>query len=163
VPLGQRCGKFSKSARQRTMPMRARSMASGDSDAISLSIISASVSISFVIECSLLRSRGASRARGLFQFALSACEERGRRASRRDQSVCARLRAKTWRLPARGCGVLLRLRAALCGGGRIRLPFRHFGRKSANVPAPVAMLLAGGSYWPPGGAHGSGQHRYIIL
>jgi hypothetical protein len=76
VPLGQRCGKFSKSARQRTMPMRARSMASGDSDAISLSIISASVSISFVIECSLLRSRGASRARGLFN-SLSPLAKRG--------------------------------------------------------------------------------------
>ena len=45
------------------------------SDAISRSIISASVSMSFVIECSLLRSRGASCARGLFRFLSSSRRE----------------------------------------------------------------------------------------
>jgi hypothetical protein len=73
LPMGQRCGKFSRSARQRTMLVRARSMSSGDSDAISRSFISASVSGSFVIEWSLLRSRSATR--GLFRFLSSSRRE----------------------------------------------------------------------------------------
>src|SRR5262249_15579213 len=147
--LGQRCGKFSRSAHQRTMPMRARSTSSGDSDAISRSIISASVSISFGIEFSLLlAARHAPEV--CFVFSLRR-EERGRRARRRDRSVCARLLAKS--------GAFRRAvrRSPSASGRALQVPvvfdprFAVSGESLANAPAPVATLLAGSSYWLPGG------------
>ena len=80
-------------------------------------------------------------------------EERGRRARRRDvirlcTSSCedvAPSGAPLRRSPP-ASGRALRRRSYLAS----RFAFRT--KSQANVPAPVAMLLAGGSYWPPGGA-----------
>jgi hypothetical protein len=143
LPMGQRCGKFSRSARQRTMLMRARSMSSGDSDAISRSFISASVSGSFVIEWGLLRSRGATR--GLFRFLSSSRREGTARQAARQIRMCTPS-CEDMAPSGAPFGVLLRRRAALYRCRSYSLPASPFRRSLANAPAPVATqpLLAAG-------------------
>ena len=123
------------------MPMRARSLSSGDSEAISRSIISASVSFSFIIACSLLRSRGASCARGLCRFSLRREERDGAPGRAADPYVHAFLRrrgASRRPVAAFSFGVGPCIAEAVV----FALRFAVSDESPANVPHPVATLLA---------------------